>query len=108
KLYSTSNGQERDESGHLNKKGANIVLVIQGVYSYTGSDNKLRRVSYQADERGFHPHIEIISDSSKSPSLTTESNIVTMAPPTSIDLNVPVLRIASSAIATLNGGGLGK
>lgn len=51
--YQLSDGQEREETGEVKKS----VISIVGFYKFVGTDNKIYRVDYVADEKGFRPKI---------------------------------------------------
>ena len=48
--FTTSDGQKREENGRTDG-----IIRVEGFYSFIGTDKKLYRVEYTADENGFHP-----------------------------------------------------
>lgn len=55
--YSTGDGQAATAQGALkrNSAGTGNVLVQQGSYAFIGTDGRLYKLSYIADENGFQP-----------------------------------------------------
>lgn len=55
--YSTGDGQAATAQGALkpNAAGTGSVLVQQGSYAFIGTDGRLYKLSYIADENGFQP-----------------------------------------------------
>ncbi|KAF5297781.1 hypothetical protein FQA39_LY11930 [Lamprigera yunnana] len=58
--YQTSDGTSREEKAELKTIGSNKAVVVQGSYSYVGTDGQTYTVNYVADENGYvayGPHI---------------------------------------------------
>ncbi|XP_022909081.2 endocuticle structural glycoprotein SgAbd-5-like [Onthophagus taurus] len=54
--YQTSDGMSREENAELKNEGTdNEALVVQGSYSYVGSDGVTYTINYVADENGYRP-----------------------------------------------------
>lgn len=52
----TSDGQIKGEEGQLINAGQeNESIVVRGYFSYPGPDGVEYKVTYTADENGFHP-----------------------------------------------------
>lgn len=51
--YETSDGQNREETGSIQKVEDNDVLVVRGFYSFIGDDGVEYTVTYVADQDGF-------------------------------------------------------
>ncbi|XP_058979006.1 endocuticle structural glycoprotein SgAbd-5-like [Musca domestica] len=60
--YSLSDGTKQDEAGELKdvqgEEGPVQAVVKTGSYEFTDPEGKLHRVTYTADENGFHPVVE--------------------------------------------------
>lgn len=56
--YELTDGQARDESGHLEKNSG--IFKVKGFYTFNGTNGKIYRVDYTADENGFKP---VVSES---------------------------------------------
>ncbi|XP_050310053.1 flexible cuticle protein 12-like [Anthonomus grandis grandis] len=87
-VYQQSDQQQNAVIGEIkNKDTPDESLAVEGQYSYVGDDGKQYTVHYTADENGFRPtgeHIPPAADTSRK------------------------LGIPSSALASLNGGGIGR
>ncbi|KAF5298356.1 hypothetical protein FQR65_LT01134 [Abscondita terminalis] len=78
--YSTSNGISQEETGQMvRSENGEEIFVVNGVYSFIGADNKLYTHRFIAIDKGYR---EIDQSNSRN-------------------------RISSSAITSLQGGGLG-
>lgn len=54
--YQTSDGTTREEKAELKNIGSeNESLVVEGSYSYVGSDGNTYTITYIADENGYRP-----------------------------------------------------
>lgn len=54
--YQTSDGVSREEKAEVKNPGAeNEALVVQGSYSYVGTDGNTYTITYVADENGYRP-----------------------------------------------------
>ncbi|KAJ8732726.1 hypothetical protein PYW07_015325 [Mythimna separata] len=53
--YETGNGITADQKGELKKVGEVDALEVQGEFSYPGENGEPIRLTYTADENGFHP-----------------------------------------------------
>lgn len=60
--FSLSDGTKQDETGSLKDvqtdDGPVQAVVKAGSYEFTDLDGKVHRVSYTADENGYHPVVE--------------------------------------------------
>ncbi|XP_061386757.1 endocuticle structural glycoprotein SgAbd-5-like [Musca vetustissima] len=60
--FSLSDGTKQDEAGELKdvqgEEGPVQAVVKTGSYEFTDPEGKLHRVTYTADENGFHPVVE--------------------------------------------------
>lgn len=80
----------REEVGEFANPGTDDEsLIVRGYYAYPGEDGNEIRVSYVADENGFHPTGEHLPPSA---GVTREK---------------PPLGIPPGGVAALAGGGLG-
>lgn len=103
--YLTSDGQERDETGVVDEgSGDEGGLIVEGFYSYP-ADEKVRKEHYKADKKG-----SIFGDDTSS-STVDKANFVsqstTQLPHPNQTIPAIEIVIASGAISTLAGGGLG-
>nr|XP_023018262.1 cuticle protein CP14.6-like [Leptinotarsa decemlineata] len=109
--FSTSDGQNREETGVLSKLGDNLILRVVGFYSYKGDDGNSYQVTYRADDTGFTAtgdHLPTLK--TYYPKITSSTTEFPQEIENPILLRsdfLPRTRIASSAIASLAGGGLG-
>ncbi|XP_066139277.1 larval cuticle protein 1-like isoform X2 [Euwallacea fornicatus] len=95
--YLTSDLQEREESGELVEVLGLKVFRIKGFYSFV-VDGKKHTVTYTADENGYLAKQKFGVDA---------INSIERPEGGSAKFRPVKLRIASSALATLSGGGLG-
>lgn len=54
-----SDGQYRKEKGMLKKVGQKSIMSVTGEYTFIGTDLKIYKVTYTADENGYKPKIHI-------------------------------------------------
>lgn len=94
--YTTSDFQEREESGELVTIGETKVWKVKGHFSYLTGDLRYT-VTYQSDEHGYRANISTSSAESTPFQVALEPQ----------ELNGIKLRIPSSALASLVGGGIG-
>ncbi|KAK0082398.1 hypothetical protein PV325_010491 [Microctonus aethiopoides] len=58
--YEQSDGQMREETAEIKNEGTeNEILSVVGSFSFVGLDGKTYKVTYTADENGFHPTITL-------------------------------------------------
>lgn len=55
--YKLSDGQERQEKGVLKQVGDKSIIAVTGSYTFMGPDGKTYRVTYSADENGYHAKV---------------------------------------------------
>ncbi|KAJ8732055.1 hypothetical protein PYW08_014785 [Mythimna loreyi] len=53
--YETGNGISADQKGELKKVGDVDALEVTGEFSYPGENGEAIKLTYTADENGFHP-----------------------------------------------------
>ncbi|KAK0161554.1 hypothetical protein PV327_010013 [Microctonus hyperodae] len=59
--YEQSDGQMREETAEIKNEGTeNEILSVVGSFSFVGLDGKTYKVTYTADENGFHPTITLV------------------------------------------------
>ena len=58
--YVLSDGTFRSEQGVLQKAGTpDEFLLVRGTFKWTAPDGQVTRVSYTADENGYHPKVTL-------------------------------------------------
>ncbi|KAG5876957.1 hypothetical protein JTB14_037707 [Gonioctena quinquepunctata] len=85
KSYETSDGIKRNENGILTPRGEDVILDVNGYFSFTFPDGTPFSISFDAGENGYRPKVTI----GQGPTVAK----VFQAP------------ISTAAIASLGGGG---
>lgn len=54
--YEGGDGSKADQEGSLKEVDHHQEQVVKGSYEYVGSDDKVHKVNYEADDTGYHAY----------------------------------------------------